>query len=64
MATHEHLAALDPDTDTESEDEATIFDDEDYRSMLAMIGTSERHTREEANWHLYEHYCDAKILRC
>eukprot|EP00975_Prorocentrum_lima_P067585 12915715-Prorocentrum_lima.AAC.1 len=25
-----------------------------------MIGQTEQHTREEANWYLHEHYCDAK----
>eukprot|EP00975_Prorocentrum_lima_P061353 12860696-Prorocentrum_lima.AAC.1 len=37
-----------------------MANDDEYRSMLTMLGRSERYTREEASWHLYEHYSDAK----
>eukprot|EP00975_Prorocentrum_lima_P014363 3052642-Prorocentrum_lima.AAC.1 len=32
MATHEYIAAFDPDTDTESDNESALADDDEYRS--------------------------------
>eukprot|EP00975_Prorocentrum_lima_P057336 12025693-Prorocentrum_lima.AAC.1 len=60
MATHEYLTTFDPGTDTESDGAAEIAEGEDYHSMLTMVGQSERHTREEANWYLYVHFAMRK----